>query len=140
MYLIYRIVQKLTTNIPERQAQIAWPCSLRHCHCSTLRYLPLHNLACFGWPKFQIIIQTSMTWETGGLQIKRVAFTSKNAVYFRRYRKDSAVTRTRNKSEIIINSFNLIKAYSCIYFKTPKSYSLSIFITRLLGTLRSMSK
>ena len=73
-------------------------------------------------------------------KIKRVAFTSKNAVYFRRYRKDSAVTRKRNKSEIIINSFNLIKAYSCIYFKTPKSYSLSFFITRLLGTLRSMFK
>lgn len=29
------------TSIPERPAQIAWPCSLRHCHCSTLRYLPL---------------------------------------------------------------------------------------------------
>lgn len=73
-------------------------------------------------------------------KIKRCAFTSKNAVYYRRYRNDSAVTRKRNKSEIIINSFNLIKAYSCIYFKTPKSYSLSFFITRLLGTLRSMFK
>lgn len=73
-------------------------------------------------------------------KIKRVAFTSKNAVYYRRYRNDSAVTRKRNKSEIIINSFNLIKAYSCIYFKTPKSYSLSFLITRLLGTLRSMFK
>ena len=73
-------------------------------------------------------------------KIKRVAFTSKNAVYYRRYRNDSAVTRKRNKSEIIINSFNLIKAYSCIYFKTPKSYSLSFLITRLLGTVRSMFK
>lgn len=73
-------------------------------------------------------------------KIKRVAFTSKNAVYYRRYRNDSAVTRKRNKSEIIINSFNLIKAYSCIYSKTPKSYSLSFLITRLLGTLRSMFK
>ena len=26
-----------------------------------------HDLACFGWPKFLIIIQKSMTWETGGL-------------------------------------------------------------------------
>lgn len=73
-------------------------------------------------------------------KIKRVAFTSKNAVYYRRYRNDSAVTRKRNKSEIIINSFNLIKAYSCIYSKTPKSYSLSFLITRLLGTLTSMFK
>lgn len=29
------------TSILERPAQIAWSCSLRHCHCSTLRYLPL---------------------------------------------------------------------------------------------------
>ena len=73
-------------------------------------------------------------------KIKRVAFTSKNAVYYRRYRNDSAVTRKRNKSEIIINSFNLIKAYSYIYSKAPKSYSLSFLITRLLGTLRSVFK
>lgn len=25
------------------------------------------DLKCFGWPKFRTIIQSSMTWETGGL-------------------------------------------------------------------------
>lgn len=29
------------TSILERPVQIAWPCSLRHYHCSTVRYLPL---------------------------------------------------------------------------------------------------
>ena len=29
------------TSILECPVQIAWPCSLRHCHCSTIRYFPL---------------------------------------------------------------------------------------------------
>lgn len=69
---LHNVACSQRTSIPERPAQIAWPCSLRHCHCSSLRYLPLllchHDLACFGWPKFRITIQTSMTWETGDLQ------------------------------------------------------------------------
>ena len=32
-----------------------------------------HDLACFGWPKFRIIIQTSMKWETGGLRLTRLS-------------------------------------------------------------------
>ena len=32
-----------------------------------------HGLACFGWPKFRIIIQKSMTRETGGLPYIRAA-------------------------------------------------------------------
>ena len=37
------------TSTPERPAQIAWPCSLRHCHCSTLRYLPFQLLLWSSW-------------------------------------------------------------------------------------------
>ena len=38
---LHNVACSQRTSIPERPAQIAWPCSLRHCHCSTLRYLPL---------------------------------------------------------------------------------------------------
>lgn len=67
---------------------------------------------------------------------KKFAFTSKDAVYYRRYRDNSAYTRSKTKREIIANKTSLIKAYISIYLRKPQKYSLLFFITRLLGTLR----
>ena len=69
-------------------------------------------------------------------KIKKVAFTSKDAIYYRRYRDNSAYTRGKTKREIIANKMNMIKAYISIYLRKPHKYSLLFFITRLLGTLR----
>ena len=69
-------------------------------------------------------------------KIKKVAFTSKDATYYRRYRDNSAYTRGKTKREIISNKMSMIKAYISIYLKKPQKYSLLFFITRLLGTLR----
>lgn len=69
-------------------------------------------------------------------KIKKVAFTSKDAIYYRRYRENSAYTRGKTKREIIANKMNMIKAYISIYLRKPQKYSLLFFITRLLGTLR----
>lgn len=69
-------------------------------------------------------------------KIKKFAFTSKDAVYYRRYRDNSAYTRSKTKREIIANKTSLIKAYISIYLRRPQKYSLLFFITRLLGTLR----
>ena len=69
-------------------------------------------------------------------KIKKFAFTSKDAVYYRRYRDNSAYTRSKTKREIIANKTSLIKAYISIYLRKPQKYSLLFFITRLLGTLR----
>lgn len=69
-------------------------------------------------------------------KIKKVAFTSKDATYYRRYRDNSAYTRGKTKREIISNKMSMIKAYISIYLKKPQKYSLFFFITRLLGTLR----
>lgn len=69
-------------------------------------------------------------------KIKKFAFTSKDAVYYRRYRDNSAYTRSKTKREIIANKTSLIKAYISIYLRRPQTYSLLFFITRLLGTLR----
>lgn len=67
---------------------------------------------------------------------KTFAFTSKDAVYYRRYRDNSAYTRSKTNREIIANKTSLIKAYISIYLRRPQKYSLLFFITRLLGTLR----
>lgn len=69
-------------------------------------------------------------------KIKKVAFTSKDAIYYRRYRDNSAYTRSKTKREIIANKTSLIKAYISIYLRKPQKYSLLFFITRLLGALR----
>ena len=69
-------------------------------------------------------------------KIKKFAFTSKDAVYYRRYIDNSAYTRSKTKREIIANKTSLIKAYISIYLRKPQKYSLLFFITRLLGTLR----
>ena len=69
-------------------------------------------------------------------KIKKFAFTSKDAVYYRRYRDNSAYKRSKTKREIISNKTNLIKVYISIYLRKPQRYSLLFFITRLLGTLR----
>lgn len=69
-------------------------------------------------------------------KIKKVAFTSKDAIYYRRYRDNSAYTRGKTKMENIANKMNMIKAYISIYLRKPQKYSLFFFITRLLGTLR----
>lgn len=69
-------------------------------------------------------------------KIKKVAFTSKDAIYYRRFRENSAYTRSKTKMEIIANKMNMIKAYISIYLRKPQKFSLLFFITRLLGTLR----
>lgn len=69
-------------------------------------------------------------------KIKKIAFTSKDAIYYRRYRDNSACTRSKTKREIIANKINVIKAYISIYLRKPQKYSLFFLITRLLGALR----
>lgn len=71
-------------------------------------------------------------------KIKKVAFTSKNAIYYRRCRIDSATTIKRNKSIVVSNQINIIIEYSRVYFSSPKKYDLRFYITRLLGALKSM--
>lgn len=69
-------------------------------------------------------------------KIKKFALTSKDAIYYRRYRENSAYTRSKTIREIIANKINMIKAYISIYLRKPQKYSFLFFITRLLGTLR----
>ena len=69
-------------------------------------------------------------------KIDKVSFTSKDAIYYRRFRENSACTRSKTKREIIANKMNMIKAYISIYLRKPQKYSLLFFITRLLGSLR----
>ena len=68
-------------------------------------------------------------------KIENIAFTSKEAVYFRRYRENSAVTSKRSPHAVIKNGLLLIGCYTKIYMSSPSNYSFRFYCTRLLGTI-----
>lgn len=71
-------------------------------------------------------------------KINKVSFTSRNAVYYRRYRNESATTSNRKIWSIVSNQLRLIKEYSLIYFSHPIEYSLNFYLTRIMGAVRGM--
>lgn len=71
-------------------------------------------------------------------KIRMVDFTSENAIYFRRYRKNSAMTVHRSLLSKISNSLNLICSYSSIYFHNVRHYSFYFYATRILATIKSV--
>lgn len=71
-------------------------------------------------------------------KIKSIRFTSANAIYYRRYRENSAVTQKRTVSQRVVNAMNMIWEYIKIYTKDPSSYSFGFFVTRILGTIKSI--
>ena len=71
-------------------------------------------------------------------KIKKVSFTSKNAIYYRRYRLNSATTNKRNRISVVVNEVRLVKMYLLIYFKAPCRYNLNFFLTRVLAAAKSV--
>ena len=70
-------------------------------------------------------------------KIHDVAFTSKDAIYYRRYRKGSATTSSRSKKERIKNIFKCIRVYTSFYVKG--GYSTYFYATRILAELRCLA-
>lgn len=68
-------------------------------------------------------------------RFRNVVFTSQNAVYYRRVREGSALLRKKSKSEILKNCFNMVLAYTKIYFSHPLRYKMGFYITRILGAV-----
>lgn len=71
-------------------------------------------------------------------KIKKIAFTSSNAIYYRRFRAGSAMTANRKRTSIIFNNLRMISVYCSIYFKAPWKYDFNLFITRILGAVHSI--
>lgn len=69
-------------------------------------------------------------------KIDKVAFTSKKAVYYRRYRTGSAVSVHRNTKERIINNVRSIREYVRMYLNG--GYSTFFFLTRLVAETRGI--
>ncbi len=69
-------------------------------------------------------------------KFKFIDYTSKNAIYFRRYRKGSAMTKTRSIKDRLQNPCHLIREYFRIY--RFGQYNFSFFITRVLAEIKSI--
>lgn len=71
-------------------------------------------------------------------RIKKVTFTSRKAVYYRRFREASATTRKRDKSVVVCNQLKMLREYCCVYFKHLKHYNFIFYFTRILGAIKSI--
>lgn len=71
-------------------------------------------------------------------QFKYVDFAECTAIYYRRYRKNSAVTTSRSRYSKILNGLRLYGAYTKVYFRHPFQYNILYYIRCLLGILRGM--
>lgn len=71
-------------------------------------------------------------------KIKKIAFASKLAVYYRRYRENSAYMTKRKKWNVVSNELRRIRAYTAIYFSNTSQYDFCFYLTRILGAIKSM--
>lgn len=73
-------------------------------------------------------------------KIKKCRFASPSAVYYRRYRENSAFMTHRSKWNKIKNSTRLGITYFRYYLKNPKGYDFYFFMTRIVGVMASVIK
>ena len=67
--------------------------------------------------------------------IKYVAPTDEDAIYYRRFRQNSAITRKKTKYEVLKNKINLGFAY-LPYLLQPWKYNFIFCLTRYAALLR----
>ena len=70
--------------------------------------------------------------------LNSVVFSSKNAVYYRRLRQNSATTAKRSRLDLLNNSLRMINGYIRIYISNPSDYNIRFLITRILGAIKSL--
>ena len=66
-------------------------------------------------------------------KFQKMAFTSKNAIYYRRFREGSAVTTERSKKEQIQNSLKCMNEYTKIFLRG--NYSLYFYASRIVAEI-----
>ena len=69
---------------------------------------------------------------------KYVDFTSPQAIYYRRYRNNSAITTKRSLRNLLSNWGKVMLKYTQIYLKSPQSYNMIFYFTRMLGALKNI--
>lgn len=68
-------------------------------------------------------------------KINSVGLTSKTAVYYRRYRKGSAIGQQRRFKTIVTTQLLIVIEYFKIYFNNLRKYNFFFFFTRVVGAI-----
>lgn len=70
--------------------------------------------------------------------MKTFEFTEARAIYYRRIREGSAVTRKKKRKEVLANSCKMIYAYTRIYIAHARRYHALFFVTRVLAAVKKI--
>lgn len=71
-------------------------------------------------------------------EMKTFEFTEARAIYYRRIREGSAVTRKKKRKEVLANSCKMICAYTRIYIAHARRYHALFFVTRVLAAVKKI--
>lgn len=71
-------------------------------------------------------------------RMKKFRFAAPNAVYYRRYRPNSALTTARSQLQILRNNMNLCREFTVIFFRNPGRYDFQFYLTRLLAEMKCL--
>lgn len=68
--------------------------------------------------------------------IKQISLAENDAIYFRRFRQNSASTRHRTLKERTGVMIQLITKYTVAYIKSPFKYNFLFYVSRVLATVK----
>ena len=68
----------------------------------------------------------------------KLTFTSRQAIYYRRFREGSAVNMKRKRALIVRNQLAMIREYTRLFCTQQGKYSKLFYVTRVLGSIKSM--
>ena len=71
-------------------------------------------------------------------RFRYVNFSVENAIYYRRIRNNSLMTSRQSFFYVLHNRTSLVVNYLKIYLSSPFKYSLVFFITRILGSMKTV--
>ncbi len=70
--------------------------------------------------------------------MKYVEFTTTDAIYYRRARQGSAMSKERKVSAMVKNRLRMVISFVAIYLTAPAKYSFIFLLTRIMGCFHSI--
>ncbi len=71
-------------------------------------------------------------------RVKNVVFANRKAIYYRRFRQNSAFLSQKNFGYRVHNNLRMMAAYVSIFVRHPLAYNSRFFMTRILAALKSI--
>lgn len=70
--------------------------------------------------------------------MKFVDFTTPDAIYYRRVREGSAMSKERQVSAMVRNRLRMVGSFVAIYLTAPAKYSFTFLMSRIMGCMHSI--